>query len=176
VLAAVGGEQRGPGRRRAVGDRRDPPALEQGDRRQLRGRVAQHLLDDVLRHLLAGLGVLLAPAGGQPERLAEAGDLVAEQAGAEHDVLGVLDRQRARGAQPAGQPPPAQVLHRAHARRLRRLRRGRSGSRAVRGSTSSTSIPRRPSSIAAARPLGPPPATSTGTRAGGEEVTVAPRR
>src|SRR5689334_17200498 len=44
--------------------------------------------------------------------------------------------------------------------------RGRSGSSSVRGSTTSTSTPRRPSSIAAARPLGPPPTTSTGTRAG----------
>src|SRR3954447_23962677 len=46
------------------------------------------------------------------------------------------------------------------------LARGRSGSSAVRGSTTSTSTPRRPSSIAAARPLGPPPTISTGTRAG----------
>src|SRR5690242_4665432 len=44
--------------------------------------------------------------------------------------------------------------------------RGRSGSSAVRGSTTSTSTPRRPSSIAAARPLGPPPTISTGTREG----------
>src|SRR4051812_30958323 len=46
------------------------------------------------------------------------------------------------------------------------LARGRSGSSRVRGSTTSTSTPRRPSSIAAARPLGPPPTISTGTRAG----------
>src|SRR3954452_24381971 len=46
------------------------------------------------------------------------------------------------------------------------LARGRSGSSSVRGSTTSTSTPRRPSSIAAASPLGPPPTISTGTRAG----------
>src|SRR3954447_2367632 len=46
------------------------------------------------------------------------------------------------------------------------LARGRNGSSSVRGSTTSTSIPRRPSSIAAGSPLGPPPTTSTGTRAG----------
>ena len=44
--------------------------------------------------------------------------------------------------------------------------RGRSGSSDVRGSTRSTSMPRRPSSIAAASPLGPPPAISTGTWVG----------
>src|SRR3954447_22705902 len=46
------------------------------------------------------------------------------------------------------------------------LARGRSGSSDVRGSTTRTGMPRRPSSMAALRPLGPPPAISTGTCVG----------
>jgi hypothetical protein len=118
VPGAVRVLEHGGCRVRPVADRDGPPADQGGDGGQLGDRVAQHLLDQRLRHLLTGLGVQLAARRRQPEGLREPGDLGAEEPGAEDDVLRVVHRQRRRGAQRVRQPPAAQVLHRPDAGRL----------------------------------------------------------
>jgi hypothetical protein len=155
--------EHGPGLVPAVHDRGGAPADEHGHAGQFGGRVAEHLLDQGLRRLLARLGRDVAGRRPQAEGVREAGDLVAEQAGAEDDVLGVLHRQRRGGAQPPAIPQRRRC---SIVRTLVVFARARRGSSDVRGSTTSTSTPRRPSSIAADSPLGPPPTISTGTRSG----------
>jgi hypothetical protein len=75
---------------------------------------AQHLFDDRLRHLLAGLGEPVIALGRQPERAVEVGDAPPGQRLAEHHPLRPRHRQRRGRPQLVGQPPPAQVLHRPH--------------------------------------------------------------
>ena len=76
-----------------------PPIINSTDGRPAALR-AQDLLDQGLRHLLAAFGELLLPLRGERERAGEPRDLVAEQARAEDDVLGVCHRN-GRGARAA---------------------------------------------------------------------------
>jgi hypothetical protein len=90
---------------------------DEGARGDLPDGPAQHLLQHVLRRLLAQLGEPVAVRDeaedpGEPRQLAPA------QRRAEHGVLGERDGQRGGRAEPVGQAPAAQVLHRADVDRL----------------------------------------------------------
>lgn len=94
-----------------------PPTGGQRHRGQLVHDIAQQFLQHVLGSLLTGLG---GPAvlRGEPEHAAEARQLVADQRRVEDDVLRPRHGQRRALAQPVGDAPAAQVLHRADADRL----------------------------------------------------------
>src|SRR5207244_1296325 len=100
-------------------ERFEPAADGEAAAVELRDRLPEHLLDEVLRDLLPRLGDELRAAGKQPEDALEARDLDAEQVRAEDDLLRPLDLQRRDLADAVGDAPPAEVLHRPRVRRLR---------------------------------------------------------
>ena len=92
------------------------PAQPEIHRRELGHDVAKDLLENVLRHLLPALWrKAVVPESENP---GEPGDLLAQEARTEGDILRPGDRQRRRGAQPFRQTPPPGMLHGAHAQRL----------------------------------------------------------
>ena len=94
---------RGPGRQRARG--------------QLVHHLPQEFLQDVLRCLLAELGEPVAVVH-QAQDPGEPRQFPPGERGAEHDVLRPRGAQRRPRAQPVGDSPPAQMLHRPHVDRL----------------------------------------------------------
>ena len=97
----------------------DAPADQESNRWQIRRMLAQHALDDRLRHLLTAFGEFLTPRSGKLEGASETRNLVSERSRAEDDVLRERHRNRRGGAQALRETKPTQVLHRPDARGLR---------------------------------------------------------
>ena len=89
----------------------DPKAEKQQALRLPGDRLPQHLFDERLRDLLADLGGVREAVGVELEGVAKAAQLVPVDAGAEDDVLGVVDRQRCRCADLVGHAERAQHRH-----------------------------------------------------------------